>query len=112
MTPFEGGLVAHFIADWILQNDWLAKNKVNLRHPAAWIHSGIHGLLLWFILDWRACLILAVLHLLIDTRLLLDWWKYFFRQTVEGEVGIVVGIFADQAIHIACLGAVVYLFYG
>jgi len=32
LTPFERGLVAHLIADWIFQNDSLrvAKHKTNL----------------------------------------------------------------------------------
>jgi hypothetical protein len=35
MTPFERGLIAHRVADWILPNDWMACHKTNLRHPAA-----------------------------------------------------------------------------
>ena len=35
LTLFERGLVAHLAADWVLQNDWMVRNKLSLRHPAA-----------------------------------------------------------------------------
>ena len=46
MTLLEKGLVAHLVADWLLQNDWMAVNKKDLRHPAGWVHALIHGVLL------------------------------------------------------------------
>ena len=46
LTPFEKGLVAHLVADWILQNDWMALNKTKLWHPAGYVHAGIHALCL------------------------------------------------------------------
>ena len=27
LTPFERGVVVNLIADWLLQNDWMARNK-------------------------------------------------------------------------------------
>ena len=27
------GVMVHWVADWLLQNEWIALNKVNLRHP-------------------------------------------------------------------------------
>ena len=53
LSLFERGLVAHLVADWLLQNDWMALNKMNLRHPAGWVHAAIHGVLLGFALGWR-----------------------------------------------------------
>ena len=52
------GIVVHLFADWILQNDYLAANKSNLKNPAAYVHSGIHlfGLLLVFP-GWPHCLL-------------------------------------------------------
>ena len=59
LTPFEKGLVAHLVADWILQNDWMARNKMKLSHPAAWVHSTIQGLGLGVALGWQAGLVLG-----------------------------------------------------
>jgi len=103
LTPFERALVAHLIGDWLLQNDWMARNKMHLRHPAAWIHAGIHVVLLTLALDWVSGLVLGVVHLLVDTRIPQRWWSRVFRQTMEGEMGLQVQIWGDQVLHIASL---------
>jgi hypothetical protein len=73
------GLVAHLIADWPLQNDWMANNKAtNL--GANLVHSGIHLWALLFVFGWVA-VPLAVLHGLIDTRKPVVWWSRLVRQT-------------------------------
>jgi hypothetical protein len=43
LTALERGWVAHLVADWLLQNNWMAKNKSSLVHPAAWVHALIHA---------------------------------------------------------------------
>ena len=43
LTLFERALAAHLVADWLLQNDWMALNKSNLRHPAGWAVAGTGG---------------------------------------------------------------------
>jgi hypothetical protein len=105
MTPFERGLIAHLIADWLLQNDWMAKKKVSLRHPAAWTHAAIHVLLLTVALGWQAGLALGALHLLLDTRKPLDWWQKVFKQTTEGPMAVTVRVWADQVLHIIAIAA-------
>lgn len=85
------GLVAHAVADWVLQNDWMASNKarrwpskrrlnVILRHPAAYAHAGIHMALLAFVFGWVAAP-LALVHLVIDTRAPVEWLSRLIRQT-------------------------------
>ncbi len=147
------GIVAHLIADWPLQNDWMAKHKAERRnralspgwlgwlpggarwwdrHPAAYVHAGIHGLLLALVFGWFA-LPVAVAHLLIDTRKPVVWFSRLMRQTqprreyaltlhdeayVEDaarflaamrrtaalyDVGTEVRFWTDQAWHIACI---------
>lgn len=142
------GIVLHFIADWPLQNDWMANKKMlraNLgmipgdgmttapsrmhpytlwfvRHPAAYVHSGIHGLLLAIVFGWAAVPI-AIAHLIIDCRWPVAMWSRFMRQTQpqgnvlrkvfvnEGEsgqtmlydIGTEVRIWNDQVFHIACI---------
>ncbi len=113
------GIVAHLIADWPLQNDWMAKNKASLRHPAGYVHAGIHGALLALVFGWVAAP-LAVAHLLIDTRKPVVWLSQLVRQTQPGpvafvrdangadgpllvDVGLMVRFWTDQVWHIACI---------
>jgi hypothetical protein len=103
LTTFERGLIANLVADWVLQNDWMARNKASLRHPAAWVHGGIHALLLGLALGWEAGLILALVHVLVDTRKPAAWWQAFFRQTSQGEVGLIVKTGLDQVLHITAI---------
>ena len=103
LTQFERGLVAHLIADWVLQNDWMAKNKNNLKHPAAWIHTAIHVVALSLALGWRAGIFLGSVHLLVDTRIPLKWWREIFKQTAQGSHALHVAIWTDQVIHIASI---------
>jgi hypothetical protein len=103
LTPFERGLIAHLIADWLFQNDWMAKNKGNLRHPAAWTHASIQAIVLTIALGWQAGLVLGIVHLLVDTRIPIQFWQRFFRQTTEGPAALHVAIWTDQVIHLAAI---------
>lgn len=100
------GLVAHCFADWFLQTHWQAQNKTNLKHPAAYIHAWLHWACAMFVFPWPAALLLAVAHLLIDTRLPLVWWGKLVRQSTPEEIGPVYVPFAmgrDQAAHVLCI---------
>lgn len=105
LTIFEQALIMHLIGDWILQNDWMAKNKFNLKHPAGWIHALIHTVLQALVLGWIAGVILGVLHLLIDTRGPFRWWRRFFRMTGEGPNALHVAIWSDQVLHLITIAA-------
>jgi len=112
------GLVAHLVADWPLQNDWMAKHKASLRHPAGYVHPAIHGALLALVFGWVAAP-LAVAHLLIDTRKPVVWLSRLVGQTqptgeavvtwfkpralVVVDVGMEVRFWTDQVWHIACI---------
>ena len=120
------GIVLHLFADWPLQTDWMAANKSNLRHPAGYVHAGIHGLLLSLIFGWAA-IALAVLHLLIDTRKPLIWWGKAIGQTQPAnriifqrwqyeteeipvyDMGMEVRIWVDQVFHITCIAVAAIL---
>lgn len=101
------GTVSHLVADWLFQNRWMAQNKNNLLHPAAWVHGVIHvaAQLIVFPEWWMAVLIGAV-HMLIDTRVFLRWWFKTFGFTTEGPVAIHVAIWADQVLHILTIALV------
>jgi len=109
MTPFEKGLIAHLVADWILQDDWMARNKTNLRHPAAWVHSGIHAVCLGLALGWQAGLVLGFSHLLIDTRAPVDWWMRVVKKCDRSSDLDSIAIWLDQTFHIVCIAGWVTL---
>ena len=109
LTPFEKGLVAHLVADWILQTDWMARNKVSLRHPAAWTHAATHAACLALALGWQAGLVLGFIHLLIDTRVPVAWWMRVFKKCDRAPEAGAIAIWLDQALHIVCIAAWVAL---
>ena len=78
--PNDGDLT-DLVADWLLQNDWMAHHKARLSHPAAWVHGGVHALAFTWALDWRGGLVLGLLHVLIDTRVPLTWWIRAFKHS-------------------------------
>lgn len=122
------GLVLHLIADWPLQNDWMAANKARRsnawtdnpkwwsRHPAAYVHAAIHGFCLLVVFGWVA-IPLAISHLLIDTRTPVVWWSKLVGQSqptgarmfdgssevVLVDVGLEVRFWTDQVFHIICI---------
>ena len=81
------GFVFHLIADWICQNNWQANNKTDLKHPAAWVHSGIHFLAALLIFPWWGALIVFATHILIDTRKPLIWWGNLIQQITPINCG-------------------------
>lgn len=101
--PFINGLIAHLIADWLLQNEWMAINKVKVGHLAGIIHALIHGMLFLFVFPPLVALTLGVIHYLIDLRFILVWWRKSYRQTTEGVFALHVAIWQDQAVHIICI---------
>jgi len=109
MTLFEKGLVAHLVADWILQNDWMAGDKMSLRHPAAWAHAAIHAVCLGLALGWSGGLVLGVSHLLIDTRIPVAWWIRVFKKSGQAPEAGSIAIWLDQTLHVVCLAAWVAL---
>lgn len=94
------GIVLHLFVDWFLQNDWQARNKSNTLHPAAWVHSGLHFIAMLLIFQPILALGIALLHLTIDTRRPLAWWRKFYRQTQTGDVVLHMAFWQDQVAHI------------
>ncbi len=103
MTLFEKAMVLHLVGDWLLQNDWMARNKLKLQHPAAWVHGSIHTVLLGLVFGWLGGLVLGVVHMLVDTRVPQRWWSRAFAQTQSGEMSTHVMVWGDQVIHIGSI---------
>lgn len=139
------GVVVHLVIDWLAQNEWMAVNKAErltwmipgdgimrapsrmheasywwLRHPAAYIHAGLHGAVQLLVFPWPAALAIGITHLLIDTRRPVEWWSKLIRQTQPNavslrdvnsdwpgitlfDIGAEVRIWADQVWHIAVI---------
>lgn len=97
------GIVIHLIADWLLQNEWMAVYKVDLRHPAAWVHSGIHTVGLFLLFNPLVALLIGISHLLIDTRVPLLWWMRIIKQVPKDARLPIVETWLDQVMHITVL---------
>lgn len=106
---FIQGLMVHYIADWILQSDWMSENKISLRHPAAWIHSGIHTLGLLLVFPMTVAFLLGISHLIIDTRVPLAYVRRLMGQDPQGARGTSFKIWQDQIAHILLIYVAAFL---
>lgn len=103
------GVMVHLVADWLLQNEWMAQHKVHLRHPAAWVHSGIHTAGLLLVFTWPVALLIGVTHLLIDTRKPLLWWMRVIKRMPPATRLPIVEIWLDQVMHVTVLAGAALL---
>jgi len=116
MTTFNWLLVAHLVGDWMLQNDWMARNKQNgLLNRAIAVHCIIYTLTTLAAV-WLAAgntsvqppyflfsLGIFLSHWLIDATNLARYWSHFFRQSDTHFVRIMV----DQTMHVVILAGLV-----
>ena len=100
-------LIAHVVADWLLQTDWMAVNKVNLRHPAGYVHAGVYTLFMLPLFPWFLALLIGVTHLFIDTRGPVHWWMRSIKRVSSGAYATTgfVESAVDQAFHVVVLAA-------
>ena len=97
------GALVHLVVDWLFQNEWIAENKVSLRHPAGYVHAAAHTLALLLVFPVAGAVALGVAHLLIDTRRPLMWWARVMSQTTTGPIAAPIHIWRDQTLHLATI---------
>lgn len=100
---FVWGSLLHLVADWLLQTEWMTRHKTNLRHPAGWVHGGVHALLLSAVFPWGAALAVGVIHVIVDTRVPLRWWLRHYKRLSDGPHRLTVEIWADQVLHLVII---------
>ena len=100
-------LVAHVVADWLFQTDWMAVNKVNLRHPAGYVHAGVYTLFMLPLFPWSLALLIGLTHLFIDTRGPVHWWMRNVKRMLPGTSVATAFLESavDQAFHVVVLAA-------
>lgn len=98
---FIAGFLAHNVADWFLQTEWMALNKGNIHSPAGYIHAAIHGLIMSLVWPWWAAVVVAAWHWFIDLRWPLDHWRRLMRQTNDPKnpFYLHVLLWQDQIAH-------------
>lgn len=106
------GALLHLAVDWLGQNVWIADHKASLRHPAGWLHAGMHALAFAIIFPLGAAIALGALHLAIDSRRPLAWLRRFVSQPEEGPIAISVHIWRDQTLHLMSIGVVALVVAG
>lgn len=112
-TVFVWAMMIHLVADWMLQTEWMVVNKAKLTHIAAWAHSGIHCVALLLILPWYLALAVGITHLLIDTRIPVNWWMKTIKGVPKDSPTFgQVELWLDQVFHLSVLAVVVLLFIG
>ena len=98
---FVWAFVAHLAADWLFQTEWMAINKVNLRHPAGYVHAGVYALFMALLFPLTVAFLIGVTHLLVDTRVPVRWWMRTVKGVAQGSPAIgAVEMGVDQVIHI------------
>ena len=106
-------ILAHFLGDWLLQNDWMAigKRKAFIT-LAGMIHFSVYTLtviiIMYMVVGERIALIAFIIstififttHWFIDATNVVDRWMKFYGQRNQPMMRIMV----DQSLHLAILG--------
>ena len=98
---FVWAFVAHLAADWLFQTEWMVIHKVNLRHPAGYVHATVYALFMALVFPPLIALLIGVTHLLVDTRVPVRWWMRVIKRMGEDSPGTgAVEMGVDQVFHI------------
>jgi hypothetical protein len=119
MNTFTWLLMGHLIGDWVLQNDWMAKDKRRgwvtpggLAHFAIYTATSFGALVVSGQNDPSFCLapglVIFVSHWLIDAGDVAGRWMHLFRQSDLTWVRVVV----DQTLHLLVLMVLAMFSFG
>lgn len=98
---FVWAFVAHLAADWLFQTEWMVIYKVNLRHPAGYVHAAVYTLFMALVFPPPIAILIGVTHLLVDTRVPVRWWMRVVKRMAEGSPSAgAVEMGVDQVLHI------------
>jgi hypothetical protein len=98
---FVWAFVAHLAADWLFQTEWMVIHKVNLRHPAGYVHAAIYALFMALVFPPLIAVVIGVTHLLVDTRVPVRWWmRVVKRMAADSPSAGAVEMGVDQVFHI------------
>jgi hypothetical protein len=121
MTLFERLLVAHLVADWLLQTEWQALNK-DRDFRALFSHIGVYSLVMLGVLvaqfGFRNGVVylvvgmIALTHGFIDRRKPVIWFMKTFRLIVKRPSNPVLVLAVDQTFHILVLAIAVLILSG
>lgn len=121
MNTYTWLLLGHFLGDWVLQNNWMAKGKKKgLFTLAGAVHFALYtGVILgalWLsgVTDRGLSsylvsgIVVFVSHWLIDATDGVEWWMRFYRQSRLEVVRVMV----DQVLHLLVLLVLTVFFVG
>lgn len=115
MNLFESLLIAHFIGDWMLQNNWMAMNKTKVIWVRA-LHCLIYSACFFWLPFWWIAYIF-VTHFIIDSYKPLYWFRRLkgdfknmdeFIESFNTPAGFYVNVTLDQIFHILTFLPLVY----
>lgn len=101
------GVLIHLVCDWLLQSDWMATNKANLKHLAGYVHASIHTIGLLLVFPWFVAVIVGITHLFIDTRIPLKYWGELCVNAPtdpSNPVTLHIAMWRDQVLHMLIIG--------
>ena len=117
MNLFNWLLLGHLVGDWMLQNDWMARNKQqHWFNPAILVHCAVYTGALLTTLWWGGhadpappyllfTAIVFLSHWLIDAgRLAVRWARWLHQSRVH-----FVQLMVDQTMHVIILAVLVEL---
>lgn len=104
-------LIVHLLGDFVLQNDWMAKNKnenTTVGHLACFVHCMFYCMpfYLAFSLSLPQILLVFSTHFVIDKYCLAKKWTSFYkigsRLDVTNWLHVYLIFMVDMAMHLAC----------
>ncbi|MTI81850.1 MAG: DUF3307 domain-containing protein [Firmicutes bacterium] len=105
MNSFEWLLIGHLVGDFLLQNNWMAMNKKN-NIFALIVHSIVYTTTLYMFslpfggIGLTAVTILFFSHVILDKRLLVEWWLENINRTPDV---FWLQVVVDQTFHLLVL---------